>query len=140
MGNHEPSMLDTAQLETHVMLSEEEEEEDESDQDKVLGAHLHQAPDKSKARTQVFSGSSDEWTDQRIQQFQARIERSRLGIEPAENRDEAELTQKQGGKSNMIQYETFESSSGDEMSRCLFESQARSFQNKDKVVSSKEKE
>ena len=40
----------------------------------------------------------------------------------------------------MIHYETFESSSGDEMSRCVFESQALSFQNKDKVVSSKEKE
>ena len=40
----------------------------------------------------------------------------------------------------MIHYETFESSSGDEMSRCIFESQALSFQNKDKVVSSKEKE
>ena len=38
-------MLDAAQLETQVMLSEEEEEEDESDLDKTLGAHLRQAPD-----------------------------------------------------------------------------------------------
>ena len=40
----------------------------------------------------------------------------------------------------MIHYETFESSSDDEMSKCLFESQALSFQNKDKVVTSKDKE
>ena len=40
----------------------------------------------------------------------------------------------------MVQYETFESSSGDEQSRCMFESQALSFQNKDKVVSSYDKE
>ena len=40
----------------------------------------------------------------------------------------------------MINYETFESSSGDEMSRCIFESQALSFQNKDKLISSKDKE
>lgn len=41
----------------------------------------------------------------------------------------------------MIQYETFESSSGDEMSRCVFESQALSYQNKDKeVATSREKE
>ena len=40
----------------------------------------------------------------------------------------------------MVHYETFESSSGDEMSRCMFESQALSFQNKDKVASSQEKE
>ena len=40
----------------------------------------------------------------------------------------------------MIHYETFESSSEDEMSKGLFESQALSFQNKDKQISSTEKE
>ena len=40
----------------------------------------------------------------------------------------------------MINYETFESSSEDEMSRCIFESQALSYQNKDKQQTSAEKE
>ena len=40
----------------------------------------------------------------------------------------------------MIHYETFESSSEDEMSKGIFESQALSFQNKDKQISSTEKE
>ena len=40
----------------------------------------------------------------------------------------------------MVNYETFESSSDDETSQCLFESQARSFSNKDKVQTSAEKE
>lgn len=40
----------------------------------------------------------------------------------------------------MINYETFESSSEGEMDRGLFESQALSYQNKEKMVSSKEKE
>ena len=29
--------------------------------------------------TQVFSGSSDEWTDQRIREFKEHMEESRLG-------------------------------------------------------------
>ena len=67
------------------------------------------------------------------------MERSRLGINKDEEGKDAGQTR--GGKdNNMIHYETFESSSGDEMSRCIFESQALSFQNKDKIVSSKEKE
>ena len=40
----------------------------------------------------------------------------------------------------MIHYETFESSSEDEMSKGIFESQALSYQNKDKQISSTEKE
>ena len=42
---------------------------------------------------------------------------------------------------NMVQYETFESSSGDDEEKCMFESQALSFQNKDKrVATSQEKD
>ena len=63
------------------------------------------------------------------------MEHSRLGIaKPEAKNDENQKD------NNMIHYETFESSSGDEMSRCMFESQALSFQNKDKVASSQEKE
>jgi hypothetical protein len=54
------------------------------------------------------------------------MERSRLGI----NKPESAQKEAEGNKhinENMIHYETFESSSGDEMSRCLFESQALSF-------------
>jgi hypothetical protein len=40
----------------------------------------------------------------------------------------------------VINYETFESSSEDEMSRCIFESQVMSAQNKDKLMTSAEKE
>lgn len=40
----------------------------------------------------------------------------------------------------MINYETFESSSENEMDRGLFESQALSYQNKDKIITSQEKE
>lgn len=40
----------------------------------------------------------------------------------------------------MINYETFESSSGDELDRGLFESAALSFQNKEKQITSREKE
>ena len=40
----------------------------------------------------------------------------------------------------MINYETFESSSENEMDRGLFESAALSYQNKEKIISSKEKE
>lgn len=43
-------------------------------------------------------------------------------------------------QAHMINYETFESSSEGEMSRCIFESQALSYQNKDKIISSTEKE
>ena len=87
---------------------------------------------------QIFSGSSDEWTDQRIREFQEKMEQSRLGIP---RKTTAEEDAKGADKDNhMIQYETFESSSEGEMSRCIFESQALSFQNKDKVVSSREKE
>ena len=70
------------------------------------------------------------------------MERSRLGISKPEseaNKDGNTGT-RNNANNNMIHYETFESSSGDEMSRCIFESQALSFQNKDKVVNSKEKE
>ena len=75
----------------------------------------------------------------RIREFQEQMERSRLGI----NKPESANKEADGNKhvnENMIHYETFESSSGDEMSRCLFESQALSFQNKDKVTSSKERD
>ena len=70
------------------------------------------------------------------------MELSRLGIQKPESGkgDDANTANKNGKTNNMIQYETFESSSGDEMSRCMFESQALSFQNKDKVVTSREKE
>ena len=70
------------------------------------------------------------------------MELSRLGIQkPESNKGEDGTNGKNDkGDNNMIQYETFESSSGDEMSRCMFESQALSFQNKDKVVTSREKE
>lgn len=44
------------------------------------------------------------------------------------------------GNGQVINYETFESSSEDEMSRCIFESQALSYQNKDKQQTSREKE
>ena len=71
------------------------------------------------------------------------MEKNRLGIgaESGNNAtNDVQTNQKQNAPSHMIHYETFESSSGDEMSRCIFESQALSFQNKDKIVSSKEKE
>ena len=92
-------------------------------------------------RAQIFSGSSDEWTDQRIKDFQEQMEKSRLGItKPESEKQDNSRNPKDSNQNNMIQYETFESSSGDEMSRCIFESQALSYQNRDKVVSSKEKE
>ena len=71
------------------------------------------------------------------------MEKSRLGIQPESGTsatNDGQTNHKANAPSHMIHYETFESSSGDEMSRCIFESQALSFQNKDKVVSSKEKE
>ena len=68
------------------------------------------------------------------------MEQSRLGIQKPESSKNGADGNNNNKDNNMIQYETFESSSGDEMSRCMFESQALSFQNKDKVVSSKEKE
>lgn len=69
------------------------------------------------------------------------MERSRLGVtKPEESKTDDKNGKGTGANANMIHYETFESSSGDEMSRCIFESQALSYQNKDKVVSSKEKE
>jgi hypothetical protein len=40
----------------------------------------------------------------------------------------------------VIQYETFESSSGEEMTQTIFESEALSFQNKGKLPTSQEKE
>ncbi len=71
------------------MLSEEEEEEDEESEmehksralkDPRIGEHLkfdskNQSPSNPRTneaapRTQVFSGSSDEWTDKRIQECQ----------------------------------------------------------------------
>ena len=64
------------------------------------------------------------------------MEHSRLGIAKPESAAKEEDKK----DNNMIQYETFESSSGEEDAGCLFESQALSFQNKDKVVSSKDKE
>lgn len=145
------------QNDTHVMLSEEEEEEDEEDELEApdsekkkagdyVGEHLkaETSVQKQQPRTQVFSGSSDEWTDQRIREFQEQMEKSRLGISKPEsetaNKDSNAVTRNNANNNNMIHYETFESSSGDEMSRCIFESQALSFQNKDKVVNSKEKE
>ena len=67
------------------------------------------------------------------------MERSRLGKEP-EGGKEQDSKLKANAPSNMIQYETFESSSGDEMSRCIFESQALSYQNKDKIATSNDKE
>ena len=68
------------------------------------------------------------------------MERSRLGISPDGNQDSAATGHKANAPNNMIQYETFESSSENEDQKCIFESQALSYQNKDKVVSSKEKE
>ena len=70
------------------------------------------------------------------------MEKSRLGISKpdSENKQDNSRNAKDSNQNNMIHYETFESSSGDEMSRCIFESQALSYQNKDKIVSSKEKE
>ena len=80
--------------ETHVMLSEEEEEEDEDSDHEIrspdvnvpgaefIGEHLTGEPrarppvlspgqqaSKEAPRTQIFSGSDDEWNDQRIQEF-----------------------------------------------------------------------
>ena len=66
------------------------------------------------------------------------MEHSRLGVEKP-----PDTSGKDDGKKpvNMVQYETFESSSGDENEKCMFESQALSFQNKNqKVASSREKE
>ena len=68
------------------------------------------------------------------------MERSRLGISPDGNQDSAATGHKANAPNNMIHYETFESSSENEDQKCIFESQALSYQNKDKVVSSKEKE
>lgn len=89
------------------MLSEEEEEEDEESemehksramQDHPrVGDHLQNEPqlmnqspanqkDQAPHRTQVFSGSSDEWTDQRIREFQEQMEKSRLGITQPEQK------------------------------------------------------
>ena len=68
------------------------------------------------------------------------MEKSRLGISPDGNQDSAATNQKANAPTNMIHYETFESSSENEDQKCIFESQALSYQNKDKVVSSKEKE
>ena len=68
------------------------------------------------------------------------MELSRLGIQKPDSKGGEDAANKNDKDNNMIQYETFESSSGDEMSRCIFESQALSYQNRDKVVSSKEKE
>ena len=92
--------------------------------------------------TQIFSSSSDEWTDQRIREFQEKMEESRLGIQKSDSATGANKNDNglKDNQNNMVHYETFESSSGDEMSRCIFESQALSFQNKDKVVTSREKE
>ena len=52
------------------------------------------------------------------------MEKSRLGVSKPDsetNKDGSAAT-RNNGNNNMIQYETFESSSGDEMSRCIFES------------------
>ena len=61
--------------------------------------------------------------------MQEQMEQSRLGIQKPDS-----PTAKDGDSKkpdNMVQYETFESSSGDENEKCIFESQALSFQNKD---------
>ena len=89
---------------------------------------------------QIFSNSSDEWTDERIREFQENMEHSRLGIAKTESAPAKGENAKDANQTNMVHYETFESSSGDEMSRCIFESQALSFQNRDKIQTSKEKE
>ena len=66
---------------TQVMLSEEEEEEDEESELEIAALGKQQPGGGSKKvskeptnnatrpRTQIFSGSSDEWTDKRIQEF-----------------------------------------------------------------------
>ena len=68
------------------------------------------------------------------------MEASRLGIKKSESAKIDKDENSKNKNNNMVNYETFESSSEGEMSQCLFESQALSFQNKDKVVTSKEKE
>lgn len=68
------------------------------------------------------------------------MEQSRLGVPVPEKPVDTAASKGKDAQNNMIHYETFESSSGDEMSRCIFESQALSFQNRDKVTSSKDKE
>ena len=52
------------------------------------------------------------------------MELSRLGIQKPESAKNEEGTNANAkdNNNNMIHYETFESSSGDEMSRCMFES------------------
>ena len=90
----------------------------------------------------IFSASSDEWTDDRIREFGERMEASRLGkkIESKETKEGPQNT-KDTKNGNMVHYETFESSSEDEQaSKCLFESQALSYQNRDKMPTSQEKE
>ena len=71
-----------AQNESHQVMLSEEEEEDEDDTSsndlrhsevptpKIVGNHLtNDASSVEAPKTQVFSGSSDEWTDQRIKEF-----------------------------------------------------------------------
>ena len=55
------------------------------------------------------------------------MEKSRLGITPDSNPDSAATGHKANAPSNMIQYETFESSSENEDQKCIFESQALSY-------------
>ena len=60
------------------------------------------------------------------------MEKSRLGINQRDQKGESGASKgntnnNNAAQNNMIHYETFESSSGDEMSRCMFESQALSF-------------
>ena len=69
--------------------------------------------------------------------MQEQMDLNRLGIPIPESA----LKNESKKPDNMVQYETFESSSGDEEEKCMFESQALSFQNKDKkVATSQEKE
>ena len=77
---------------------------------------------------QIFNGS-DEWTDQRIQEFTDHLKANRdnkTGILSPSQLQTSEEKRRQGN--TIIQYETFESSSGgEEAQQCMFESEALSF-------------
>lgn len=106
-----------------AMLSEEEEEE-ESNSERVVSK-----------RAQIFSGSNEAWTDERIKEFNAAVEVR--GIEKAKDDKPSSHHKK---FQTVVNYETFESSSGEEMQNVMFESEALSFQNRDKKATSQERE
>lgn len=112
------------------MLSEEEEEEEvdvDSTQKKSPARRLSRIPQ------QILTTSNQQWTDEHVKQFNSVLSRRGTKESPVDDKTEKKCE-------TPVEYETFESSSGEENTQLIFESEALSFDNKRKQPTSKEKE